>query len=122
LVDPLQFEISIQALDLSDYVPTFGWETAPATDKQKQALEKLGICPDQIECKGKASLLLDRLAERRDAGLATPKQIRLLESKGFQHVGTWSFNEANDMISRIAQNGWKVPCSINPAEYTGVHT
>ena len=29
LVDPLQFEMSIHAEDLSSYVPTFGWQMAP---------------------------------------------------------------------------------------------
>ena len=36
LVDPLQFEMSIQAEDLSSYVPSFGWELEPPSDKQKQ--------------------------------------------------------------------------------------
>ena len=35
LVDPLQFEMSIQAEDLSGYVPAFGWEMGPPSDKQK---------------------------------------------------------------------------------------
>ena len=39
LVDPLQFEMSIQAEDLAGYVPAFGWEMAPPSDKQKQTLE-----------------------------------------------------------------------------------
>ena len=42
LVDPLQFEMSIQAEDLSGYVPAFGWEMAPPSDKQKQELEREG--------------------------------------------------------------------------------
>lgn len=29
-MDPLQFEMSIQAEDLSGYVPAFGWEMAAA--------------------------------------------------------------------------------------------
>ena len=33
LVDPLQFEMSIQAEDLSSYVPAFGWEMAPPSKK-----------------------------------------------------------------------------------------
>ena len=61
LVDPLQFEMSIQAEDLSGYVPAFGWEMGPPSDKQKSTLEKLGILPDQIENAGKAAKLLDRL-------------------------------------------------------------
>ena len=30
------------------------------------------------------------------------KQIRFLESRGFQHVGTWQFSEASNMITRIS--------------------
>lgn len=119
LVDPLQFEMSIQAEDLSGYVPAFGWEMAPPSDKQKQTLEKMGILPDAIENAGKASKILDRLDKRRREGLTTPKQIRFLESRGFQHVGTWQFETAKNMIDRIAGNGWRVPNGINPAEYRG---
>lgn len=119
LVDPLQFELSIQAEDLSNYVPSFGWEMAPASDKQIKALEKFGIFPDQIDNAGKADLLLDRLHKRQEEGLSTPKQIRFLESRGFQHVGTWTFDSATKLINRIAANGWKIPSGINPAEYKG---
>lgn len=119
LVDPLQFEMSIQAEDLSGYVPAFGWEMAPPSDGQKKTLEKLGILPDAIENVGKASKILDRLDKRRKEGLTTPKQIRFLESRGFQHVGTWQFETAKNMIDRIAGNGWRVPSGIIPAEYRG---
>lgn len=119
LVDPLQFEMSIQAQDLTGYVPAFGWEMGPPSDAQKNALEKLGILPDQIENAGKAKLLLDRLSTRREAGLTTPKQIRLLERRGFQHVGTWSFDHARHLIDRIAANGWKIPASVDPTTYQG---
>ena len=119
LVDPLQFEMSIQAEDLSGYVPAFGWEMAPPTEKQKATLEKLGILPDEIENQGKAVKLLERLDKRMDEGLSTPKQIRFLENRGFQHVGTWQFEKAKKMIDRIASNGWKVPENINRQEYRG---
>lgn len=119
LVDPLQFEMSIQAEDLSGYVPAFGWEMAPPSEGQKKTLEKLGILPDAIENAGKASKILDRLDKRRREGLTTPKQIRFLESRGFQHVGTWQFETAKNMIDRIAGNGWRVPSGIIPAEYKG---
>lgn len=119
LVDPLQFEMSIQAEDLSGYVPAFGWEMGPPSDKQKQTLEKLGILPDEIDNAGKAAKLLDRLGKRRDEGLTTPKQIRFLEGRGFQHVGTWQFDTARKLIDRIAANGWKIPADIIPQEYKG---
>ena len=119
LVDPLQYEMSIQAEDLSGYVPAFGWEAGPPTEQQTAALEKLGILPDAVESAGKASLLLDRLHKRRDEGLTTPKQIRCLEKYGFQHVGTWSFEQAKHMIDRIAAQGWRsVPKGVTPSTYT----
>lgn len=119
LVDPLQYEMSIQAEDLSGYVPAFGWEAGPPTEQQTSALEKLGILPDAVESAGKASLLLDRLHKRRDEGLTTPKQIRCLEKCGFQHVGTWSFEQAKHMIDRIAAQGWRgVPKGVTPSTYT----
>ena len=119
LVDPLQFEMSIQAEDLSGYVPAFGWEMAPPSAGQITALEKLGIFPDEIDNAGKASVLLDRLSKRRDAGLTTPRQIRFLESRGFKHVGTWQFDNAKKLIDRIAANGWRIPSGINPQEFKG---
>lgn len=119
LVDPLQFEMSIQAEDLAGYVPSFGWEMAPPSNKQKNTLEKLGILPDQIENAGKAAKILDRLDKRRQEGLTTPKQIRFLEGRGFQHVGTWQFETARKLIDRIAANGWRIPSDIVPQEYKG---
>lgn len=117
LVDPLQFEMSIQDEDLIHYAPAFGWEMGPATEKQRAALERMGIFPDAVDNAGKAALMLDRLDKRRAAGLTTPKQIRFLENKGFLHVGTWSLDAASRMISRIQANGWRVPYSVDPAAY-----
>ena len=119
LVDPLQYEMSIQAEDLAGYVPAFGWEAGPPSAEQTAALEKMGILPDAVESAGKASLLLDRLNKRRAEGLTTPKQIRVLERYGFQSVGTWSFDAAKHMIDRIAAQGWRgVPKGVNPKTYT----
>lgn len=119
LVDPLQYEMSIQAEDLAGYVPAFGWEAGPPSEQQTSALEKLGILPDAVESAGKAALLLDCLNKRRDEGLTTPKQIRCLEKYGFQHVGNWSFEAARHMIDRIAAQGWRgVPKGVNPRTYT----
>ena len=120
LVDPLQFEMSIQAEDLSGYVPSFGWEVKPPSDKQVKALEKLGIFPDEIDNAGKATKLLDRLNIRRTEGLTTPKQIRFLEGRGFQHVGKWDFESAKRLINRIAANGWRTPYDIHPEAYKPV--
>lgn len=118
LVDPLQFEMSVGAEDLSGYVPAFGWEARPASAAQRTQLEKMGIFPDEVESAGKAAMLLDRLQKRRAEGLSTPRQIRLLERKGFSSVGTWRFEDANRMISRIAALGWdRLPPGVDPRSY-----
>lgn len=117
LVDPLQFEFSIQAEDLTHYVPAFGYEVQAITPKQIDTLEKFGINPDLIESSGKATLLINRLIKRKEEGLASPKQIRTLERYGFQKVGMWTQNDASKMISRICASGWRIPKGIAPKTY-----
>lgn len=117
LVDPIQYEYSIQAEDLIDYQPAMPNEMGPVTAAQKAALEKAGIYPEDIGNAGLASKILERLAKRRGDGLATPKQIRMLERYGFKHVGQWTFEAGNKMITRIAACAWMVPRGVVPAQY-----
>ena len=67
--------------------------------------------------------MIDRLKKRQAAGLARPRQIRVLENFGFQHVGTWTFDAANNMINRMVACGdrgrWRVPPGVDPATYDG---
>lgn len=122
LVDPLQFEMSIQDFNLANYLPTLGPECKPPTQAQRTKLETAGIYADEIEHAGKAQRILDAISARRAAGLATPKQIRFLEGKGFQHVGTWQFESARRLIDRIAANSWRVPPGVYPATYCPITT
>lgn len=117
LVDPLQYAVSICAEDLEGYAPAFGWEMLPASEKQLHVLEKFGISGEGVTCAGYASMIIDRLIERKGRGLSTPKQIRFLESRGFIQVGTWRFDDARKLIDRIAGNGWLVPHEIQPESY-----
>ena len=117
LVDPLQYALSIAAEDLVGYVPTFAWEMAPPSERQLEFLEKRGIFSESVENMGKASLLIDRLMKRQESGLSTPKQIRCLERYGFRQVGTWQFDDAAKMISRLAANNWRLPFGLNPKQY-----
>lgn len=117
-VDPAAYAMSVGLYDLLEYAPVFRWEKAPPTEKQLNLLEKRGINTSNIINAGLAAQLIDTLIERQKAGLATPKQIRCLEKYGFTHVGTWRFEDANAMITNMANNGWQVPSGITPAEYT----
>lgn len=117
LVDPLQYALSIAAEDLVGYVPTFAWEMAPPSARQLDFLEKRGIFAESVENMGKARLLIDRLVRRQEEGLATPKQIRCLERYGFRQVGTWSFEAASKLITRLAANNWRIPYGLTPGNY-----
>ena len=115
LIDPLEYELSINKDDLIDYVPTFGWEIAPATDKQKSTIEKFGIDAEGMS-KGQASKLIDNLMSR--VGMSTPKQIKLLNRYGFRNVQDWTIDEAKKMIAQLAAANWQVwKCRIEPAFY-----
>ena len=117
LVDPLQYTISIAAEDLISYAPTFAWEKEPPSEKQLELLERRGICRDAVQSMGQASQLINRLIQRQQEGLSTPKQIRCLERFGFLHVGTWTFEQANHLISLLSANKWQLPRGLNPAAY-----
>lgn len=114
LVDPVQYAVSVGSADLLNYQSAFGWETSPVSPDQAKALEKAGILPDGVKDAGQATAILADLAKRRAAQLASPKQVRRLESYGFEHVGTMTAKQATHLITRIAANGWRVPHDINP--------
>ena len=118
LVDPLQYAMSIAAEDLADYQPVFAWEMARPSEKQLRLLEKRGIEPGTVENMGQASLLIDRLIRRQQEGLSTPRQIRALEKYGFRKVGTWTFDQASQMMSKLAENNWHIPREITAETYT----
>ena len=107
LIDPLDFAISIGDDFLIDYVPTFGWEFEPATEKQLSYLNSLQIRTVDDMCRGKASALIERLNKRREMGLCTPKQANRLEKCGFKDAYKWTFEEASGMMSQLAAVGWK---------------
>ena len=45
------------------------------------------------------------------------QQIRCLERYGFRQVGTWQFDDASALISRLANNSWRLPYGMNAAAY-----
>ena len=117
LVDPLEYEMSVLDQDLSTYVPAFGWETNKPSDEQVKALEMFGVNGIAVESAGKANMLITRLRTRAESGLATPKQIKFLEARGFKKVAEWDHTAARKLIDRIAANAWRVPRGIVPERY-----
>lgn len=119
LVDPLKYVMSIQFPNTADFASSFGNdEQQPPTDEQAELLRKFGVNPSAVDSAEKAKALIDSLSQRQQQGLASAKQIRTLEQKGFKNVASWSFEAANRMLKRIAAAGWKtIPRGIDPATY-----
>ncbi len=83
------------------------WSNDVATDKQRDALAKLGLddLPDGLT-KGEASRWLDALNARRQQRLASLRQMRLLKRYGI-NAREMSFSAASFEIARIKANGWR---------------
>jgi superfamily II DNA or RNA helicase len=117
LIDPIAFSMSIDADDLKNYIPKTSAEMAPASVKQVELLEKLGINPEKINCAGFASKLIGRIEARKVNGYSTPKQIKMLNSFGFKNTLDWTFQDAQKMINRIAAAQWNAPNGVDPKTY-----
>lgn len=113
LVDPVGF-IGRE----KDSRKILGWAVGgPATELQKKKLEELGVNGEGLS-RCQADDAIEYFNDRRLCGLASPKQVAMLEGKyGFRNVDKWPATEASKMTRRIAANHWKVPRGINPAAY-----
>ena len=117
LIDPLQWFVSIGDMDLADYESEFRWEMEKPTQKQVSMLESSGINPDGMT-KGQCSQIISRIINRRNAGLATAKQVMCLERFGYRDVGMWPFELAKKKIDQLAAVNWKpYKLLVRPEEF-----
>lgn len=85
-----------------------GWlKGKPATDKQKQAMARMGISKERIKVMSRhqATKILHESIERMKKKLCTYAQARRLVQFGFNPNKT--FKEASAIMERLRQNGWK---------------
>lgn len=99
-IDLLSWSLSVGDDELAQYEPVYKWEMQPVTDKQAAYLQRSGFSMDDVTCKGQASKIIDTLSKRRDMGLCTPKQMRLLSRLGFRNPETATFEEATNYINQ----------------------
>lgn len=109
LVDPLQYIFSIEAPELNDYQPMFESEKQEPSDDIIDNISSFGVKGDAIKSQGLAEAIFKRLVARRASGMATPKQIRCLESFGFVHVGRWTMQYASSFLNVISSHHWELP-------------
>lgn len=98
VLDPLELAVTLNEAALAEYVPTMAWQAQAPTAKQLDVLQKFGLDTMGILSKGHASMILDRLITRRQLGLATPKQVRVMRRYGHQRPETATFEEAKAFL------------------------
>jgi superfamily II DNA or RNA helicase len=117
LCDPVLFADQIGDQSIMRYEPSTLKEMQPVAESQVKRIENNGLSIVGIDSAGHAEKVIDVLGDRSRKQLTSPKQIRQLKQRGFSDVPSWTFDQASDLITRIACNGWKTPYDINPKHY-----
>jgi superfamily II DNA or RNA helicase len=94
-----ELALTFNDMGLANYEPTMRWHSQPPSDKQLKALDSAGIDTAPIWCKGLASAVMDKLAERRGKDLATFKQVRYARALGHPAPETLTFAGASQWIN-----------------------
>lgn len=116
LVDPLEYAANIGAIDLKTAIPSGLNQEDRPTMEQVDQLERFGFaCPGSSSA---ATQLLTAYQTRVDNGLASPKQIRFLKSRGFKNVENWTFAQGEKLIKRFIISHWRTPFGVSPETYT----
>jgi superfamily II DNA or RNA helicase len=103
LIDPIEFAIGIHDTAIADFEPTMHWHSEPVTDGQREMLKKFNFDVSEITCKGQASAVINRMFQRRELGLATPKQVNLMRKLGIPNAEKIRFTDASNIISKRLQ-------------------
>lgn len=96
-----------------------GWNKGrPAGEKQIALLEKFGVKEPEKLNFTQASQLVTEFLGRREKGLCTYKQARILKRYGYST--DVSFDQAKATIDKIAANGWQRPSGEQIAAAAGI--
>jgi hypothetical protein len=98
--DAVEMAYALDDEELLTYEPTMEWHHKDVSEAQTNILIRAGFDPGSVTCRGHASKILDKLAIRRAANLATPKQVRLLKRLGHPSPQTATFTQAGTFISQ----------------------
>lgn len=97
-VDAVEFAYALGDDDLAEYEPQTDQEAAPISEGQAGVLQRAGFDTEAFGCRGKASQYIDRIVQRRQAGLATPKQLKWLIKFRHPSPQTATFEEAGAFL------------------------
>lgn len=85
--------------------------TRPPSEKMISMLERAGVPTDGLSF-DEAKVLIKNLMKKRELNLCTFKQAKLLQRTGGftpSQTSRMSFSRASDLITELANNGWKRP-------------
>lgn len=86
------------------------WGGKTASEAQLKLLRSAGVFhPEKLD-RGQASAMIDAIHGRREKGLCTLKQAKILMRAGLS--GEVSFERASWAIERIIGNGWRPPAEV----------
>ena len=97
-MDAIELALTLDDDALAEYEPEMKWQADPATEKQLVVLEKFGINPESITCKGHAGAVMERVFARADMKLATVKQMKWLKKFGHPSPHTCTFADATGYL------------------------
>jgi superfamily II DNA or RNA helicase len=98
--DLLEFAVALGDEDIAAFEPTMRWHGDPITPRQSEFLTRCGINPATLKGKGHACHVIDKITQRRAAGLATYRQVRTLRKFGVPDAHLISFARAHSILDR----------------------
>lgn len=99
---------SLDPFDVLDIAPVLDnseWRVSPLTPKQLLYLQESDIDTSTMTVKEQRKVFATMM-ERKNKGLATPKQLRLLKRYNYETEGMTK-DKASSVIGRLAKNNWK---------------
>ena len=99
--DLLEFAVALGDEDIAHFEPVSHWHGDPVTPRQREFLTRCGINPTALKGKGHACHVIDKIMQRRAAGLATYKQVRTLRKFGVPDSHLISFTRASAILVRL---------------------
>lgn len=94
----VEFAASTHDIDLHSYQPAFDWQKEAVSEKQSAFISQFGIDVKDIKDKGHAKLVVGKIMERLDKGLATVKQVVACRNMGHQSPESLTKSEASNYI------------------------
>lgn len=99
--------------ELIDYEPRAKWEKLPMTTGQRRFLENNGIDTRSVKGLGHAAKIMHTLADRRNHGKATPKQVAALAVAEVPNAHQLTFSDAmqrlQELIDAAPEEGIEAP-------------